>query len=366
MSAATQLAGTELLGFKVPINDIERRLTEVMTGGEDSGEDSGVTRASLLNLALYSEKPDQLTENADTIAEITREAACRTILICVDPAQEKTSPVAWVQAHCQSDKDGHKSICSEQISFYLTGCTPGLVRNTVFSHLDSDLPLVFWWRGEFSDAFEERLYSRIDRFIFDSEVWANPRNQLVRLADACQSGRATFCYHDLAYTRLNSYRQAIANAFDLPALGNSVAKIEGMKIRFPKGRRMSAIYLSAWLAHRLHSSLDRAHSSEGHYVFRSSSPGMPQEIVIETTEVEDCHFAAAIKAGNYLLELTRCGEREYLGTKIIDGATGEGSEDWLPNPRKNDAELVIQILERSGKNRSLMQLADIVGELLTV
>ena len=76
---------------------------------------------------------------------------------------------AWIQAHCQINRRGEKSVCSEQISFFLTGRSPGLLRNVVFAHLDSDLPLAFWWRGEFSDAFEERLYSRIDRLLFGSD-----------------------------------------------------------------------------------------------------------------------------------------------------------------------------------------------------
>ncbi|MDF1753210.1 MAG: glucose-6-phosphate dehydrogenase assembly protein OpcA [Verrucomicrobiales bacterium] len=366
MTASTSLDGTELLGFPVSIKEIDQRLTEVISGGSDGGEDSGVTRASLMNLALYSERPEQLTENAETIAEITREAACRTILICVDPAEKVSSAKAWVQAHCQSDKHGNKSVCSEQISFFLTGTSPGLVNNIVFSHLDSDLPLVFWWRGEFSDAFGDELYSRIDRFIFDSEAWANPRNQFVRLSDACKSGRAQFLYHDLAYTRLNTHRQAIANVFDIPALRNQVSQIEGMKIRYPKGRRMSAIYLSAWLAQRLNGVLERGMSSSGHYVFRSSKPGFPNEITVSTEEVDSPDFAAAIKVGDQLVELTRCEERDYLRTKIIDGTSGDSTEDWLPNPRKNDAELVTQILERGGKNRSLSKIVEGVGEMLTV
>ena len=75
------------------------------------------------------------------------------------------------------------------------------MRNTVFAHLDSDLPLVFWWQGELSDVFEERLYSRIDRFIFDSRHWSRPETQFLRLNAAIGDGDGSFIPHDLSYTR---------------------------------------------------------------------------------------------------------------------------------------------------------------------
>src|SRR5690606_30772650 len=119
-------------------------------------------------------------EDAALLAEVTGEAACRSILISADTRPQAPDAKAWVQVHCQIDRNGSKTVCTEQISFHLAGASPGMLRNIVFAHLDSDLPLAFWWRGEFSDAFEEGLYSRIDRLLFDSEEWESPRNQFLR------------------------------------------------------------------------------------------------------------------------------------------------------------------------------------------
>ena len=63
---------------------------------------------------------------------------------------------AWITAHCHL-AHGRKSVCCEQIAFYLTGKVTGRFRNTVFAHLNSDLPLVFWWQGELSEILTERL-----------------------------------------------------------------------------------------------------------------------------------------------------------------------------------------------------------------
>ncbi len=364
MTAEPILAGTELLGFPVSINEVERRLTEVIGGGDDS--ESGVTRASVLNLALYSERPGNLPQDAETIAEVTREAACRTILICVDPAERKTAPQAFVQAHCLSDKNGKKAVCSEQISFVLSGNSPSLVRNTVFSHLDSDLPLVFWWRGEFSDVFEAQLYSRIDRLIFDSEGWTTPRNQFLRLLTAIRSGQGSFRFHDLAFTRLNLIRQSIANAFDQPTLRHRVDQIESLLIRYPKNQKMSAMYLGAWLASRIRGELDKSRSSEGQYFFRSTAREFPAEIRVKMEMIESGDFSCAIKVGNHLIEVTRCPDRHFLRTLITDGATGQSTEDWLPYPPRTEAALVTHILQRGGRNRSLAQLIDKTREMMAV
>ena len=366
MIPSAEIRGTELLGFPVPISEIEQELTRLFAKGE-RGNESGLTRASLLNLVLYSERPGELAQNAETIAEITRETVCRSILVCVDPVQDQVPAKCWIQAHCQLDREGKKSVCSEQISFVLGGSSPGLVRNTVFSHLDSDLPLAFWWRGEFSDAFEERLYSRIDRLIFDSENWENPRNQLVRLADAVRSGNGNFCFHDLSFTRLNQYRQAISNAFDLPGFLRSVHLIEGMKICYPEGSRMSAIYLGAWLASRLGGELDRGYSHSGKFVFRTKSAQSPAEFAVETIAVTEEDFAVSLKVDKQIVEWSRCPARDYLRTRILDeSGNGEGAEEWLPIQRKNDASLITEILERGGRNRSLPNLINLAGEMLTV
>ena len=369
---AVELRGTELLGIPVPISQIDSSLAGLFTPEEDGEEiDQGVTRASLLNLALYSERPENLAENAASIAEITREAACRSILICVDPTQQNASAESWIQAHCQLDPGGSKSICSEQISFVLRGRSPGMVRNTVFSHLDSDLPLVFWWRGEFSDAFEDRLYSRIDRLIFDSATWQNPRNQLVRLDEARRSGYGNFCLHDLAFTRLNSYRQAVSNAFDLPVLREAIVGIEGVKVRYPAPAKMSAMYLGAWIAAKLDAEFDRGYSTNRQFVFRSKNPEFPPQIFVELNEVQEpgAALAAAIKTGTRIIEWSRCTNRDYLRTRILREGTSPCnvlSEDWLPVRRKSDAELVTEILERGGRNRSLPSVLQTAAAMLTI
>ncbi len=65
---------------------IDRELKKLWSEGEGA-----MTRASLMNLAVYSEEPDSLTRNTQLLARITENHACRAIVIGADPQRERRS-----------------------------------------------------------------------------------------------------------------------------------------------------------------------------------------------------------------------------------------------------------------------------------
>jgi len=360
-----------LLGQPVELSHIERELQALfMDSGvaEDSPNAGGIARASLINLALYNEDQSGLEQDAAVLAELTSEAACRSLLINADTRSEEVSARAWVQAHCQIDRSGEKSVCTEQISFILTGNSPGLLRNVVLANLDSDLPLAFWWRGEFSDAFEERLYSRIDRLLFDSESWESPRNQFIRLIENQQSASSPFVMHDFAFTRLNSTRHAIANAFDRPAIARDLSSLSSVDIRFAKGYRMSAFYLAAWVCAKLDARIDLSQSDRAGITCLSNRKSSPSSFTIRIDEL-DPERKGTVEVDFQLkesrVEISRCQTRDFIRTLTHrPGAATE--EDWLPAKRMTDAALVADILNRAGRNRTHSQVLPLVQELLTL
>ena len=127
-------------GIPVEISQIQRELRNLWDAG-----DGALTRASLINLAVYSEEPDSLGKNSAIISQLTEDHACRAILIAADPNAEENRVDAWVSAHCHVSRAGSKQICSEQLSFSLRGEQCGLLPNIVFAQLDSDLPLYLWF-----------------------------------------------------------------------------------------------------------------------------------------------------------------------------------------------------------------------------
>ena len=363
----TTLSAFQLLGRPVEISHVEKELQQLFFEGANEGLDAvGADRASLINLALYNEKQSGLEEDASILAELTSEASCRSLLINADPTADDITARAWVQVHCQIDRNGCKTVCSEQISFYLTGDSPGMLRNMVFSHLDSDLPLAFWWRGNFSDAFEEGLYSGIDRLMFDSETWDSPRDDFLHLQSAQAGQTSPFVMHDLAFTRMNSIRHAIANAFDRPAVNQQLESLGEISMRYAPGYRMSAIYLTAWLSVRLGAEIDSSQPKDGQYRFVGTRPGVLANFTVAIEPLIDDRLGTVevdFQLKEARVEITRCQTRDFIRT-LTYLTDCPMTEDWLPAKKLTDVTLVKDILNRAGRNRTFSVVLPRFQELL--
>jgi len=240
------LAESFATGMPVEIGRIEGELKKLWKQGGEM-----MTRASLINLAVYSEAPHSLRANTQIVARIAEDHACRAIVIAADPAAKEERVEAWIAAHCHVSRAGSQQVCSEQISFALAGSFANLLPNIVFSHLDSDLPLHLWWQGEFHDPMDPQLWSWVDRLIYDSQQWRDfdAQMRLVQVAHAEASDRMVLC--DLNWTRLVHLRLALAQFFDPPAMQEQLANIRRVEIAFAPHYRSTALLLVGWLAAQL-------------------------------------------------------------------------------------------------------------------
>ena len=69
------------LGLEVPVASIDQALRRLWD------QDEARTNASLMNLVVYSEKSTALLENSAIIRNLTREHACRAILVEINRAE---------------------------------------------------------------------------------------------------------------------------------------------------------------------------------------------------------------------------------------------------------------------------------------
>src|SRR4051794_40335405 len=207
MSAETE---TYSPGIPVEVRAIDRELKKLWQQNE------GATRASLVNLAVYSERPGSLEENTKLVSELTENLACRAIVITADLKSNEDRLEAWIGAHCHVSRAGSKQICSEQISFHAQGQSTQLVSNIVFAHLDSDLPLYLWRQGEFRDPLNPQVWNWVDRLIYDSREWRDVPKQLGLLENAQRQSRQRVILCDLNWTRIFRIRLALAQFFDHP------------------------------------------------------------------------------------------------------------------------------------------------------
>lgn len=339
-----------ILGQEVPLGSVDKALKELW------GQDDARTKASLLNFAIYSEKAESMEENTRLLEEITLEQACRGLLILAVPG-EKRSARAWITAHCQL-QDGHKSVCSEQVSFLLEQGNANQVRNVVFAHLDSDLPLACWWQDNLTSNFDERLYSVIDVLFIDSSKWSNPSADFTTLLNALSHDSVRFAVYDLSWLRSHLFRTALAACFqDVVALAE-LPKLNRIEIYYSKGNRLSALLLVAWIGVRMKCGLDMA----GKDIRLQSPEGILINVsLVETTGAE--HLQKIIlrsKAATFTVT-RECGAH-YVCSRVEIG--DHIYEEMLPADSVSDVALIVDQLSRMGGQSLYFQMVPMLQKMI--
>src|SRR5947207_5559167 len=317
---------TYSIGVPVEVAKIDHELKKLWRESEGAA-----TRASLMNLAVYSEAPGSLNSNTQLMARITEDHACRAIVIEADCKAEEDGVDAWISAHCHVSRAGSKQVCSEQISFRLNGGCTSQLPNIVLSNLDSDLPLYLWWQNEFHEPMDPQLWAWVDRVIYDSQPWQDFRAQmrLVESAQAEAKPRIILC--DLNWTRLHKVRFALAQFFDHPASHHRFGKIKKVRIDFAPGFRSTGLLFAGWLAAQLSWRCEKSDiedklrfvgpSNQKIEIQLRERPGDPiTEVALETSEVE------------FLVTHAKCGDL----LEVSRGKSGEKRTPQLMPAGKND------------------------------
>ena len=349
------IAETYSLGLPVEVSKIDQELKKLWQESQGAA-----TRASLVNLAVYSEDAGSLNKNTQLMAKITENHACRAIVIEADCKAQENRVESWISAHCHVSRAGSKQICSEQISFLLRGGCTTLLPSIVFSHLDSDLPFYLWWQEEFCDPMDPQLWAWVDRVIYDSQGWEDFSAQMHLLESAEQEANQRIVLCDLNWTRLDNVRFALAQFFDHPASHHHFAKINSVRIDFAPGFRSTAVLFAGWLAAQLNWQGEKTEAANK-FSFVSSSgrkldvelherPGEPiGEVALATPEVE--FLVAHAKCGD-LLEVSR-------------GNPGEKHTPQLMPAGKNDpVSLMSEELMRGGPHHVYLHAVNRVRDLL--
>ena len=92
-------------GLPVEIGRISRELGKLW---EETGDTK--TRASLINLAIYTESAKSVSENTSLISQIATQHACRALLIFANPRATQEQAKAWISAHCHLAGKGERQI----------------------------------------------------------------------------------------------------------------------------------------------------------------------------------------------------------------------------------------------------------------
>jgi glucose-6-phosphate dehydrogenase assembly protein OpcA len=326
-------------GIPVPIGGIERELGRLW---EASGE--GKTRASLINLAVYSENPESLRENTSIIQSIAGEHAMRAILIQANPSAAESTAEAWISMNCYLRGAKGGEVCSEQISFNLAGEAARSLQSVVFSHLDSDLPLVLWWQSGFRNPLDGKLWRWVDRLLFDSASWNDPSRQfqlIHGIADLTES-RTVLC--DLNWARSLPVRQALAGIFDCPETLPELGKIRSLHLDHAPGNRTTALLLTGWLADRLgwHLTLDGSTPQ-----FQDASGGIVTLFLKKVDGASISRLQLSSDAAEF--EVRREHDSD-LYVSAARGTTVPCTSRMVRAPREETKEILLAELARGGRH----------------
>src|SRR5438105_115599 len=180
-------ADTATFGTPVEITAIARELKKLWQA------DQTRTRASLINFAIICEGEAAMQDSTELLERFVRNHSFHALLIGIDPHidnEAETSVQAWINANCYLPKAGAKHVCCEQVTIFVQGKVRELLPNLIFSQLDYDLPLTLWWRCECPEIVDAEIWRWVDRLIFDSGTWKNPRAQFAAMRAAFAANRS--------------------------------------------------------------------------------------------------------------------------------------------------------------------------------
>jgi glucose-6-phosphate dehydrogenase assembly protein OpcA len=352
MPAVTE---TYSLGLPVEIGRIDQELKKLWQEAEGA-----MTRASLMNLGVYSEERGSLQSNTQLMARITEDHACRAIVIEADCGSDENRVDAWISAHCHVSRAGSKQVCSEQISFLLKGGCSTQLPSIVLSNLDSDLPLYLWWQEEFREPMDPQLWAWVDRVIYDSRDWNDVRAQMRLVEHARKEANQRIVLCDLNWTRLDKVRFALAQFFDHPASHHRLAQISKVRIDFAAGFRSTALLFAGWLGAQLGWCLENPESSN-QLRFRSAS-GDTIDVELRERGEQPIHEVVLISGDvEFCVAHAECGD-------LLEVSRAEAGEtripQLLPASKSDPISLMSQELMRGGPHHVYLHAVNCVRDLL--
>ena len=343
------------LGLQVEIGKIDIELKKLWS--QSAGT---MTRASLVNLAVYGEEPGSLEQNTKLVAEITRNHACRAIVIGANPNAKENRVEAWISAHCHISQAGGKQVCSEQISFLLEGPCARVLPNMVFSQLDSDLPFYFWWQGELHDPMDAQLWEWVDRFIYDSQTWKNFSAQMQLVETARREAKERIVLCDLNWTRLDNLRFALAQFFDHPASHHRLAKISKVRIDFAPGFRSTATLFVGWLGAQLNWHIDEVKSSRELRFSGASTRHI--DVELRERNGQPIH-AVALTSGDVEFRVTYAACGDLLEVSRVQNGE-KRTPQLMPAGNNDPVGLISEELIRGGPHNVYLNALNRVRDLL--
>jgi len=220
---------------------VERALAADREGG------AGAVRATTLNLVVYAPTAEDVAFTQHALERIGGSRPLRAIVATAGSGGVR----ATVSTSCWLGS-GMQQVCSEQI--FLTARADALP-SAVLSLLVTDLPTYAWWQGAIPES--QAVLADFARLSSSTVVDSN----ISSLEGVAGVGRLDAWVTDLAWLRLEPWREAIASVFDPAAAAAALGEVRAVSVNGPVNE---ARLLAGWLCSRLDRDVELEHEGDTH------------------------------------------------------------------------------------------------------
>jgi glucose-6-phosphate dehydrogenase assembly protein OpcA len=238
---------------------IEQELAQLWASAAEGETAHPVMRTCTLNLLVYLEGSSGVPSITAVTGRLTAQHPNRSIILIADPDSQPAELTAWVSAQCHLPRSGGKHVCCEQIIINAVGEQTRHLPGTAIPFLLPDLPVFLWWTdpsGMKGETFKG-LSQVANRVIVDSAQFQHPKAQWSDLMSLSKENGLRLAYGDLNWSRLNPWREMIAQFFDSFSCLAQLHQVDRMIIECRShSRKVSTIpaqplLLAGWFTGRL-------------------------------------------------------------------------------------------------------------------
>ncbi len=354
------------------------------TGDADAPRGRHVAaRTSVMNLVVIARHPELGERAGETINRLSGRHPSRTLVVLAADPDGPPWLEGRVQAYCILPRADAPETCSEQIFLTAGGETGRHLAALVTPLLVHDLPVTVWWPGEppLESAAARDLLAVSDRLVVDGASWAG--DGLARLRDLAETDARfdRLAIRDFALVRQSRWREAIATVFDLPEFLPYLGHLRRISVTYATRDETGApgttnvvkpLYHVAWLASRLGMRVTAplapvAAARQAKLRPGEKAPlhrGLSARLRSATGEVSVVMrpVASPMPAGTTLrIELLAERRGQELRADVTAEAENVHVHTWLDGveaedrtfraPRRNDVDLLGEILEGNGHDR---------------
>jgi glucose-6-phosphate dehydrogenase assembly protein OpcA len=315
----------------VDVAGLERQLAETWSKNAREGQ-TGLTRVCVVNLIIFVPNLAERGELDELLEEVAAQTPGRIIVILVD-CDSPSRLDAYVSTRCGVALKGRTQVCGEQVTIEAGGAACQTAASAVEPLLVPDIPAFLWWKDIPHD--EDKLFARLvemsDRVVIDSAAFDHTHADLRRVARLVESRADVLRLSDLNWGRLTTWRNLIANFWDVPAYRAHLDTLDTTIIDYvpsslaPEEIAAQSLLVAGWLASCLgwETRTRATRATEGHQAsFTSGSRTIDLQLRAVEGECEGAikrvEFRSAGGAAEFFVSADESGARIETSAKIGD------------------------------------------------